>query len=107
MKESEEDFQTWLIDALRMAGFLVYHQRPAQDRRDRWATALQGDEGFPDIVAAKPGCLILAELKSEKGQIRGSQAAWLAALDQGPAEAYIWRPQDRPEIMQILGLEAI
>ena len=53
VKESEEDFQTWVIDTLHTAGFLVYHPRPGQSRTGRYSTPLQGDEGFPDIVAAK------------------------------------------------------
>lgn len=105
MKESEEDFQTWVIDTLHTAGFLVYHPRPGQSRTGRYSTPLQGDEGFPDIVAAKAGRVIFAELKSERGQIRGTQSAWLAALSQGPAETYLWRSQDREEIMGIVGLK--
>lgn len=104
MKETEADFQSWVADTAMLMGWMIYHARPGQDRRGKWVTPLMGQPGFPDLVLARGRRLIFAELKSEDGDVTIEQSSWLAVLDAGPAEAYLWRPSDRRKIMEILGL---
>jgi hypothetical protein len=98
---TESEFQSAVIEVARLRGWLVMHQRPAQIRPGRWATAIQGDAGFPDLVLArpKPGELIFAELKREKGRVSVMQKVWLRTLAAAGAEAYLWYPSDMPEII--------
>ena len=92
---SEADFQAQVIHLARMSGWLVHHTRPAIDRSGKWTTPITGDAGFPDLVLAHPerGVLLL-ELKSETGQPTDRQRAWLRALRDGGAEAWLARPGD-------------
>ena len=59
---------------------------------------MQGHIGFPDLVLAREGVVIFAELKAEKGRLRPDQEKWIAAL----GACYVWRPSDWPAILQIL-----
>lgn len=77
---SEADFQRLLVELARLRGWKVQHTRPAQNSRGRWSTPIQGDPGFPDLVLARDGVVILLELKSEKGRLSAVQREWLEAL---------------------------
>lgn len=92
---TERQFQDAVIELARALGYLVHHVRPALNRRGRWSTPLQGHPGFPDLVLARPGRLILAELKSERGHLSPWQDEWLAVLTTCPGiEVYVWYPRD-------------
>lgn len=97
----EADFQRRLIDAARLAGFRVAHFRPALTRSGRWATPMQGDKGFPDLVLAKDGRVLVAELKTDIGRTTPEQREWLAALG---GHGRLWRPQHWQAVLQDLGL---
>jgi VRR-NUC domain len=92
---TERELQDAIIQAARLLGWRVMHQRPGRTL-DGWRTAVQGDEGFPDLVMLRPPRLIFAELKSKKGVLSQAQALWLNGFRaSGPAiETYEWRPQD-------------
>ncbi len=90
----EADLQAAVISLAHSFGYRVTHFRPARTIDGGWRTALQGDEGFPDCFLAKPGRAIAAELKSERGQLRPAQAAWLKTLAAAGIEVYVWRPTD-------------
>ncbi len=98
MPESEAGFQRAVIDLAHLRGWMVAHFRPAQLGSGRWATPMQGDPGFPDIVAARAGRVIFAELKSEGGTMSAAQRAWEKNLlgdaprDGQTHEVYVWRP---------------
>ena len=47
--------------------------------------------GFCDLVLAKPGRLIFAELKSATGKLRPEQKAWIAVLAAAGAEVVVWQ----------------
>ncbi len=83
--QSEAQFQRAVMDLCAHLGLLVFHS--GDSRRDSCA-------GFPDLVIVGKHGVIFAELKSEKGRVRPEQIAWLTALAQARATAYIWRPQD-------------
>ena len=77
---TEADFQRLLVELAQLRGWKVQHTRPAQNSRGRWSTPIQGDAGFPDLVLARNGVVIVLELKSEKGRLSASQREWLEAL---------------------------
>ena len=86
--ESEAAFQSWVVDYARAHSWLVAHV--TDSRR-------QDTTGLPDLVLARGGLVILAELKSETGKVRPEQEAWLAASGN-----HLWRPSDRQKITAML-----
>jgi len=79
MAITEEQFSGQVEDLLKMLGWRWCHFRPARTEKG-WRTALTGDKGLPDIIAARPPRLIFAELKSEDGELSPEQEGWIAAL---------------------------
>lgn len=92
-------------------GWLMYHTHNSK----------HSEAGFPDIVLARHGIVIFAELKSQTGRITPEQQKWLDELsetqsqsaqidntpdDYGtvyyPVQVMLWRPSDLPEIERIL-----
>ena len=93
---TERELQTAIIDCAKILGWRVAHQRPALRADGTWRTAIEGHQGFPDLVLLRPPRLIFAELKSTKGALTQEQALWLNGLRvSGPSiETYEWRPAD-------------
>lgn len=87
---TEADLLARVIDTAHLYGWLVHHTRPARTAQG-WRTPIQGDRGAPDLLLARNGVVILAELKSGRGQLGPGQADWLDAC--GPF-GRLWRPQD-------------
>ena len=113
---NEKDFLQAVIDLAHLKGWLVAHFRPARTEKG-WRTAIQGDKGFPDLVMIRANGdahLIIAELKSEKGNVTDEQQEWLdmfAELQedielQGKltevVRVFVWRPSDWEAIVGIL-----
>lgn len=98
---SEADFQKVVIEYAQLRGWLVHHARPAQRQSGRWSTPIAGDRGFPDLVLARKGVVIFAELKSQKGHLTSGQAHWQLALT-NPGQMwhryFVWRPSDWSDI---------
>lgn len=124
---SETDFIDTVIELAQQAGWHVAHFRPARTADGGWVTAMKGDPGFPDLVMAKKGSVIFAELKSKNGRPSAVQRSWLAALTDTDGNVwngehvaaiasgsehfpqlfsvYLWRPADMPEIRRVLGVD--
>lgn len=56
---------------------------------------MQGDRGFPDLVLAKNGVVILAELKTDTGRLGQGQPEW---AEQIGTQYRLWRPKDMEQI---------
>lgn len=98
LKETEAQFATWVIALARTRGWRVAHFRPARTEKG-WRTPVAADgAGFPDLVLARRGEVLFAELKSNTGRLSKAQQDWDEAL---PA-LYIWRPSRRAVIEEIL-----
>lgn len=54
----------------------------------------RSNPGFPDIIAVKPGRLLVIELKAERGRLTGEQELWLHELKLAGAEPHVWHPSD-------------
>jgi len=90
---TEAEFQAQVLQLARVYGWKIHHDRPAMSRDGRWATHVQGDAGFPDLVLAHPrhGTLY-AELKTDKGKLSPAQVEWVQTLTDAGAEVHVWRP---------------
>lgn len=99
---SEADFQRAVLDLAILCRWRVVHYRPAlraiqwHGQTKRYSTPLQGHPGAPDLILARDGRVILAELKSQRGRVSEAQRMWLSALG---SHARLWRPSDWPEIV--------
>ena len=90
--QTEADFQSAIIKLAHATGWLVHHTRCVRTPRG-YQTPVQGDVGFPDLVLAKGGRVVLAELKTDKGKTSAAQREWIEA-----SGAELWRPSDWPAI---------
>lgn len=98
---SEAQFQQRVMDTARLAGWLCVHYRPGKTQRGRWVTPLSGDKGAPDLLLAKDGYVLLAELKSDIGKPTAEQKAWLAALG---GHGRLWAPRNWEAVLLDLGV---
>lgn len=100
---TEEQFQRQVIDLAKLFKWRVHHTRPAQTTKG-WRTPIQGDKGFPDLVLARRGIIIFAELKSENGRQTLEQKLWETELDPSVSNILVrlWRPSDLSEITETL-----
>lgn len=98
----ESEFQQQVIEYAQGNGFIVAHFRPARILRDGievWVTPVAADgKGFMDLVFAKAGIMIAAELKVHPNKPSEDQEKWIRE-----SGAYLWYPEDWPTIRQVLG----
>ena len=95
---TEAAFLRQVVDLAHLTGWLVHHCRPARTAKG-WATPIQGDAGFPDLVLAKEGRVIFAELKREKAKPSEAQMEWIEALGE---LARVWYPSMWDSIVELL-----
>lgn len=100
---SEDDFKLRVMQTARLCGWKVTHFRPVKLPNGRYATPLEGDAGLPDLVLARDGVVLLAELKSDTGRPTPEQVQWLAAA--GP-HGRLWKPRDWEDIVSELSRRA-
>src|SRR5689334_7845732 len=65
--ESEDKFQTKVLELARIYHWKTYHTYDSQ----------RSTAGFPDLVLVRPPRLIFAELKSAGGNLTVAQKEWL------------------------------
>ncbi len=77
----EADFQRQVVDLAKMLGWAVW-----------WTKySLHSPRGWPDLVLARGGRLVLAELKVNAGLSTGQrESLWLLART--GAEVFCWKP---------------
>lgn len=102
----ERDFTDNVVKYARTRGWLVAHFRPARTADGGWKTPMQGHKGFPDLVFARRGRVIFAELKAHRGVVTADQKAWLEALAPpgkiADVDVYVWKPRDWQDIVKVL-----
>lgn len=109
---TEDDWQRLVVETARLHGWLVHHNRPGMNRRGQWATHIQGDPGFPDLVMVHPrGWVVFAELKAGRRKLTEHQDRWvkaLAAVENRQRSngvlvyVAVWRPSAWPRVEAIL-----
>ena len=75
---TEDEFQSAIIQTAQLFGYLCYHTHDSR----------RSQSGFPDLVLAKNGVVLIAELKTDTGVVTNLQVEWLLA-----AHGVIWRPK--------------
>ncbi len=103
LKLTEAKFTKMVIDLAKLHHWRVAHFRPARTNKG-WRTAMSGDVGFPDLVLAKAGRVVFAELKVGKNWPTAEQAVWLEALEGSQNLSCIWYPEDWDDIVRILSM---
>lgn len=91
---TESQLQYSILDLAKLLGLLVHHCRPAIMQSGKWATPIQGNAGFVDLVISGVGGVVFAELKGDTAQPTEAQMRWLGTLEAAGAETYLWRPAD-------------
>ena len=92
---SESAFQSQVMKAAKLTGWLAFHPRPAQARSGKWLTAMSGDPGYPDVLLTKEGRVWFIELKTDTGKLTPAQVAWLTELQKCKSpfvRAFVLRP---------------
>lgn len=114
---SEAAFLDKVIELARVRGWVAHHCRPCRTQKG-WRTAISGHAGFPDLVLARAGHLIVAELKTARGRLTNAQAHWLGEMSATDADLWqsgdltlrflpgltvaVWRPNDLETIAEVL-----
>lgn len=104
-RATEAQCQRTVVEAARLGGWLVYHNRPAQNGQGRWRTALQGHQGFPDLVLVHAIARLVwfVELKRRPNTMAPEQLAWGDALHNAGADwRVVWVPDELDEFVQLL-----
>jgi hypothetical protein len=101
---TEAEFKNVVISIAKRYGWLIHHDLPAQNSRGKWATHIQGDAGFPDLLMVHPvsGKILAVELKAEKGKLSPLQKRWLMAFDVSATFNSVWKPSDMEYILYTL-----
>jgi hypothetical protein len=95
------------VPAETEAGWLEYVRGYAHLHRWRTYHPLRSDgsePGWPDLALCRPPRLILAELKTDAGELEPEQVAWLDDLGRcDMLEVFrTWRPHDRAFLHEVL-----
>jgi hypothetical protein len=94
---SEAQLQNQVIRLAETFGWSWYHTHDSR----------RSPAGFPDLVLARDGWLIFAELKRQGQSPTKKQQEWLSALGAvnrrtGWVTVAVWHPQDLPRIQTML-----
>ena len=84
---SEGDFQNTVIELAEWHKWRIYHVAKVKGQ-----LRSETSKGFPDLVFARPGRLVFAELKLEGEEPTANQLIWHALLRAVGEEMYVWRP---------------
>ena len=95
---SEDDLLDEVVKTAMAFRWAVCHFRPARTRNG-FRTAIQGHVGFPDLVIAKAGVVLIRELKSAKGRVSSEQFAWAQSLVPGWKEHRLDIPDDELSVL--------
>lgn len=92
---NEADWQSRIVDTAMLHGWRVAHFRAARTSKG-WRTPVVGHIGLPDLILARGGVVVLAELKAERGKLGPGQPEWLDALG---VHGRLWRPSNWPAVL--------
>lgn len=92
----EQEFQNEVTDLADKNGWLWFHHPYECGEVVR--------RGWPDLILVHPRrkLLLFRELKWERRKLEPAQSTFLHALQAVGADAKVWRPKDRDEIVKVL-----
>lgn len=88
----EKEFLGQVIDLAKGQGFRVYHTFNSR----------RSEKGFMDLVIAKPGRVLVSELKVGGNTTTADQDWWLDVFRSVGLPAFEWRPSDWDQIVKEL-----
>lgn len=91
LKLTEKQFMAQVVQLAKLRGWLVYHTFDSR----------RSTQGFPDLVLVRGPILLFVELKV-RAKISIYQTMWNDALIEAGAHAVVWRPEDWPQIEDVL-----
>ncbi len=90
---SEKQFQAQVVALANLFGWRIFHTFDSR----------RSEPGFPDLVMARKGRIVFAELKVGKNKPTLNQLRWLAVLGLCPGViARCWYPEDWDEIEAVI-----
>lgn len=92
---TEAAFQRQIQDFAAFCGFnLIYHTR----------YSLGSPSGYPDLtlVSESKQRVLFIEVKGPKGVVSPAQRVWIDGLRNAGQEAYVFKPQDWPQVERVL-----
>lgn len=83
---TEQELLDATIELAMLNRWACHHDRPSRRSDNRWATAIQGHAGFPDLVLSRNGLVLFRELKGydargRLGKLTPEQRDWARQLD--------------------------
>jgi hypothetical protein len=89
-------YQQTITEALDDEGWWWIHGIRLQGRDRRWLTGVQGTkpDGWPDLLALRPGWALAIEVKIPPDKPTPSQLEWLERLLEAGCLAWVLRPRD-------------
>jgi len=98
---SEQELLDATIELAIHCRWAVHHDRPARRSGGKWATAIQGHAGFPDLVLVRQGLVLFRELKGYSktgrlGKLSPEQRDWARQLAQPTDSDPAWRGVGAP-----------
>lgn len=103
LRAVELECERTILDAAAISGWRRHGERVAMSRKG-WRTPVKGEVGWPDLVLARPGVLIVAELKRKPNEPDPEQLEWLRLLDTVPGcwGLLVWVPEDQDDFCHAL-----
>lgn len=93
-RATEAECVNTIIAGAKMLGYIVHHCRPALAANGRWHTPIQGTAGFPDLVIAGHGHVLVVEAKRRPRKVDPAQQKWLDELGRaGVTTGVVWCPE--------------
>lgn len=89
---SEAALQAAVVDVAQLLGWWVYHTRNSRG----------SNAGWPDLTLIKPPRVVFMELKTVRGRASGEQLLVLDLLRGCGVPAFLFRPSDWTEIIDVL-----
>lgn len=101
-RPTEQQCQATIVAAAKTLGWRVHAERPAQGGKG-WRTPIQGHRGFPDLVLARAGELLVVELKRKPNKVEPDQQVWLDELAHAGIDVrVVWVPEGMQSLLQRL-----
>lgn len=94
VRAKELECESSILEAAQIAGWRRHGERAAMGKTKGYRTPIKGEPGWPDLVLARRGQIVAAELKRDPNTPSEDQLKWLAHLDSRPTVValVLWVP---------------